>query len=63
VFSVVDGKRILFENDDSLFQQLRKCSPSVRLNGEQVAMSLVAEQIHDDAHQFMSKLAALVGED
>ena len=24
-------------------------------------MSLVAEQIHDDVHQFMSKLAVLVG--
>lgn len=61
VFSVVDGKRILFENDDSLFQQLRNCSPSVIVNREQIAMSLVAEQIHDDVHQFMSKLAVLVG--
>jgi ABC-type lipoprotein export system ATPase subunit len=28
IFSVVDGKRILFENNDSLFQSLRNASPS-----------------------------------
>ncbi len=60
VFSVVDGKRILFENDDSLFQKLRNSSPSVALTRGQVAMSMVADEIHDDVHQFMGKLAAVV---
>jgi hypothetical protein len=63
VFSVVDGKRILFENDDSLFQSLRNGSPSVNLIREQVAMSMVADEIHEDVHQFIGKLVALAGTD
>lgn len=61
VFSVVDGKRILFENDDSLFQQLRNGSPSVKLVREQVALSMVADEIHEDVHHFIGKLNALTG--
>ena len=59
VFSVVDGKRILFENDDALFHQLRNGSPSVKLVREQVAMSMVVDEIHEDVHQFVGKLVAL----
>lgn len=61
VFSVVDGKRILFENDDSLFHQLLKGSPPVKLIREQVAMSMVADEIHEDVHHFIGKLVALAG--
>ena len=61
VFSVVDGKRILFEDDDSLFHQLRKGSTSVKLIREQVAISMVAEEIHEDVHHFIGKLVALAG--
>ena len=61
VFSVVDGKRILFENDDSLFHQLRNGSPSLNLIREQVAASMVAEEIHEDVHVFFGKLAGLAG--
>ncbi|MBF0293017.1 MAG: AAA family ATPase, partial [Nitrospinae bacterium] len=59
VFSAVDGKRILFENDDSLFHQLRKNSPSVKLIPEQVALNMLADEIHEDVHHFFSKLVAL----
>ncbi len=59
VFSVVDGKRILFENHDSLFHQLRNRTPSLQVIREQVAMSMVADDIHEDVHQFMGKLIAL----
>ncbi|OFW09863.1 MAG: chromosome segregation protein SMC [Acidobacteria bacterium RIFCSPLOWO2_12_FULL_59_11] len=59
VFSVVDGKRILFENDDALFHQLRNGSPSVKLVREQVAMSMVVDEIHEDVHQFIGNLIAL----
>ena len=59
VFSVVDGKRILFENDDALFHQLRNSVPSVKLVREQVAMSMVTDEIHEDVHQFVRKLNAL----
>ncbi len=60
VFSVVDGKRILFENDESLFQQLRNGSPPVTLVREQVALSMAADEIHEDVHHFIDKLVSLI---
>jgi hypothetical protein len=62
VFSVVDGKRILFENDDSLFQSLRNASISVELIRERVAMNMTTDEIHEDVHRFIDKVKALVGE-
>lgn len=59
VFSVVDGKRILFENDNSLFQQLRNAETPLLLLRERVAMNMTADEIHEDVHQFLGKLKAL----
>ncbi len=61
VFSVVDGKRILFENDDSLFHQLRNAKVPMLLIREQVAIQMSADEIHEDVHQFIGKLNALTG--
>ncbi|MDH4450644.1 MAG: AAA family ATPase [Rhodoferax sp.] len=61
VFSVVDGKRILFEDDDSLFQQLRNAATPMLLLREQVAMSMTADEIHEDVHQFIGKLKVNAG--
>jgi hypothetical protein len=58
VFEVVDGKRILFENDDSLFHGLRQSVPPVELIRENVAAAMLADEIHDDVHGFFSKLTA-----
>jgi len=63
VFSAVDGKRILFENDDSLFHQLRNGSPSVELIREQIALNMLTDEIHEDVHHFFSKLVALAKPD
>ena len=60
VFSVVDGKRILFEDQDSLFHRIEAGSPSLNLIREQVAMSMTADEIHEDVHKFIAKLIALV---
>lgn len=62
VFSVVDGKRILFENNDSLFQQLRSADTPMLLLREQVALSMTADEIHEDVHQFIGKLKAITGQ-
>jgi hypothetical protein len=62
VFSAVDGKRILFEDDDSLFQQLRTGTPSVQLLREQIAGIMLADEIHNDVHRFMARLARLTGD-
>jgi len=61
IFSVLDGKRILFENDGSLFHQLRNGSPALQLLREQVAMSMTADEIHDDVHHFIGKLISMTG--
>ena len=63
VFSVVDGKRLLFENDNSLFQQLRAGQPSVPLVRERVAMSMRVDEIHDDVHAFIGRLVAMTEAD
>jgi hypothetical protein len=62
VFSVVNGKKILFENAESLFQQLRGAEPSVSLIREAVALSMTAEEIHEDVHDFIGKMRLMVGE-
>ena len=61
VFSVVDGKRILFENNDSLFHQLHNGSPSMKILREQIALSMTTDEIHEDVHQFIGKLITLAG--
>ena len=59
VFSAVDGRRILFEDDDSLFQQLRIGAPSVQLTREQIAGAMLPEEIHQDVHDFLNKLVVM----
>lgn len=61
VFSVVNGKKILFENADGLFHQLRKGDPSLKLIREQVALSMAPNEIHEDVHEFIAKLVAMTG--
>ena len=60
IFKEVDGKRILFENDDSLFHTLRNGDPKVEVLRERVAAVMTADEIHEDVHQFFGKLIAMV---
>lgn len=62
IFSVVNGKKILFENADGLFQQLRAAEPSIPLTREAVALSMTAEEIHEDVHEFIAKMRAMTGD-
>ena len=59
VFEVVDGKRILFGNEDALFHRLKSGEPSLELIRAEVAMAMTADEIHADVHQFVSKLRAM----
>ena len=63
IFSVVNGKRVLFENDDSLFHALRKGEPSVEVLRERVATAMTATEIHEDVHLFFKKLVAMIRAD
>lgn len=60
IFQEVDGKRILFKNDASLFHTLRRGDPTVEVLRERVAAVMTAEEIHEDVHQFFDKLIAMV---
>ncbi len=60
IFNVVNGKRILFQNDDALFHSLRRTNPRVNLNKETIALNMRADEIHEDVHQFFKKLDSVV---
>lgn len=59
IFSAVNGKRILFENNNSLFHNLRLGETPVELIRERVAASMTANEIHEDVHKFFEKLLAM----
>ncbi len=60
IFQVVDGKRILFRDDDSLFHMLRNDEAKIEVLRESVAAGMPAEEIHEEVHQFFKKLIAMV---
>jgi len=59
VFQAVDGKRLLFENADSLFHRLQ--SMGSELTPEAVADHMTPDEIHDDIHGFFAKLQRTIG--
>ncbi|MCF8372859.1 MAG: AAA family ATPase [Bacteroidales bacterium] len=59
VFEVVDGKKLLFENEDSLFQILRELSGHI-INRETVAMNMEIDEIHSDIIEFFEKLESKI---
>lgn len=60
VFQDVDGKRLLFEDDNSLFHILRNNKPSVELIREIIAVHMIADEIHEDVYVFFEKLKNVV---
>lgn len=63
IFEVVDGKKILFENDKSLFQRLRQYAPiNIDFNRETIALNMLDTEIHEDVFFFFEKLRSLVKE-
>lgn len=61
IFSAVDGKKILFEGSDSLFQTLRRQNSKVRLIRETIAINMTGDEIHDDVYSFYTQLKGVVG--
>lgn len=55
VFRVVDGKKILFENEDSLFQRIKAKSDLI-INRESLSKCMTEKEIHYDIETFFSKL-------
>jgi AAA15 family ATPase/GTPase len=61
IFQVLDGKRILFENNDSLFHKIMGIK-GVKINREKVARSLSKKDIHQDIIEFFNDLQSLTNE-
>jgi hypothetical protein len=62
VFSVVDGKKLLFEKDNSLFHLLRKNDPPIQVPREEIAINMMADEIHEDVYEFMGRLKSIFNE-
>ena len=60
IFKVLDGKKLLFDELNSLFHRLRKCPSPVLLPREKVAAAMTPEEIHQDVHNLFDKLRKLV---
>lgn len=60
IFQAVDGKRILYENSDSLFQRL-KTKNSLTVNREKVSTNMSKEMIHSDILNFFDHLTSIAG--
>jgi hypothetical protein len=56
VFKDVDGKKLLFEDDSSLFQKLRANDPPAELIREVIAVNMITNEIHADVFSFFEKL-------
>jgi len=61
IFQEVNGKRILFENSDSLFQRLKDVN-DVKVNREKVAINMSKEMIHEDVKLFFEHLSKIVND-
>ncbi len=61
IFSVLDGKKLLFENQDSLFHQIENYdSCGVKINRSSIASAMKAEEIHEDVENFFNNLETIV---
>lgn len=60
VFQRVDGKKLLFEDENSLFHRLRSLDPPVELIRESVASGMATNEVHDDVHALFAKLQGIV---
>ncbi|HLC17324.1 MAG TPA: AAA family ATPase, partial [Thermodesulfovibrionia bacterium] len=62
IFQEVNGKKILFEMEDSLFQRIFKLS-QVQLTRESIATSMTADEIHKDIKEFFDKMSEIPDEE
>jgi hypothetical protein len=64
IFSVLDGKELLFENRDSLFHQIAEFNNSgIKVNRSAIARSMKLEEIHEDVEKFFDNLSIIIEEE
>ena len=61
VFVVVDGKKILFDSTDSLFNRLRKSNEELSVTREAVAGAMSENEIHQDVKRLFERINHLAG--
>jgi hypothetical protein len=59
IVQVVDGKKILFENLDSLFHRIKQVE-GLKINREKVSINMSEEMIHEDIVHFFTHLSTIV---
>ncbi len=59
IFEAVDGKKILFENNDSLFHRIKN-SGELKINREKVANNMTKEMLHEDVIEFFEFLTSII---
>ncbi|MDR0682813.1 MAG: ATP-binding protein, partial [Dysgonamonadaceae bacterium] len=61
IFQVINGKVILFENKDSLFNQIKeKSNGQLVINRTKVASAMTREELHIDIEKFFENLETIV---
>jgi len=60
IFKLLDGKKLLFDSENSMFHRLRKCQTPVVLPREAVAAAMKPDEIHQDVHDFFAKLQQVI---
>jgi len=61
IFSLVDGKKILFEKQDSLFNRIKDVNDSqLKIKRLAVATAMTKEEIHEDVEKFFENLTKIV---
>jgi hypothetical protein len=58
IFQAVNGKKILFENKDSLFHRIKDLD-DLKINREKVAINMNEELIHEDIIGFFNHLSTI----
>jgi len=59
IFSEVNGKRILFEQNDSLFQRIYNFS-GLKINREVISNNFLPEELHQDIVDFFNKIEDMI---
>lgn len=56
IFKIIDGKKLLFEQKDSLFLQLRDLDKNLIVNRVAIASAMKSDEIHNDVIAFFANL-------
>lgn len=61
IFKIIDGKRILFEDEDSLFRQLAAYDDNnLRITRQRVARNMTPEELHKDIVDFFDSICITI---